>query len=132
MPSKRVLIGIGVALGVAFVGVLAFVDPASSAFFPRCLFHLVTGLHCPGCGLQRAVHALLSGRLVDALGYNALAVTMLPLTLVAVAAERMAPLRMRAFWDRFPPWSAVVVACIVVAFTIVRNLPLPPFAWLAP
>ncbi|ATV29311.1 hypothetical protein CTM63_00490 [Prevotella intermedia] len=37
---------------------------------PKCPFKLVTGLQCPGCGLQRALHALLQGRFLDAIHYN--------------------------------------------------------------
>jgi len=39
--------------------------------FPPCLFHRLTGLSCPGCGMQRFVHALTHGRLAEAVGYNA-------------------------------------------------------------
>ena len=34
------------------------VSPTSSVFFPKCAFLMLTGLKCPGCGSQRAVHAL--------------------------------------------------------------------------
>ena len=44
-----------------------------AAFFGQgfpCLFHLVTGLYCPGCGGTRAVKYLLNGRLLESLFYN--------------------------------------------------------------
>ena len=37
---------------------------------PKCSFKLLTGLSCPGCGLQRAVHALLNGEPMKAIQYN--------------------------------------------------------------
>ncbi len=37
---------------------------------PKCPFKLLTGLNCPGCGIQRAVHALLHGRFAEAISYN--------------------------------------------------------------
>ena len=62
-----------VAIGLLLVGVLAaltLVDPAQSIWVPKCLFKLFTGLQCPGCGCQRAAHALLHGDLIGALRYN--------------------------------------------------------------
>ena len=35
-----------------------------------CLFHLFTGLHCPLCGGQRMVEALVHGQLTDAFWFN--------------------------------------------------------------
>src|SRR4051794_13613765 len=57
------------------------VPPTPDSFYPRCPFHLLTGLHCPGCGSTRCLHALLHGRLLDALHCNALAILALPLLL---------------------------------------------------
>jgi hypothetical protein len=41
-------------------------EPQGQIFFPRCTFHQVTGLLCPGCGGLRATHALLHGELLAA------------------------------------------------------------------
>ena len=47
-PGLPLLAAAGVlTLGLAF---LFTFDPARYAFYPRCLFHATTGLHCPGCG----------------------------------------------------------------------------------
>jgi hypothetical protein len=37
---------------------------------PKCPFKLITGLSCPGCGIQRAIHAILHGHVVEAIQYN--------------------------------------------------------------
>lgn len=34
------------------------------------MFRLLTGWDCPGCGSQRALHALLHGRVADAWAFN--------------------------------------------------------------
>lgn len=49
-------------------------DPSDVPLFPKCIFHLLTGLECPGCGIQRALHHLLHGEFTEALRYNAVAV----------------------------------------------------------
>lgn len=49
---------------------LYFFNPIQYALMPKCPVKLLTGLSCPGCGFQRAVHALLHGRFEEALQYN--------------------------------------------------------------
>lgn len=52
-------------------------------FHLPCLFHLLTGLYCPGCGGTRAVGYLLTGQIAKSIQYH-------PLVLyaaVVIAAE---------------------------------------------
>ena len=62
-------IAIGLAL-IAALAMLTLIDPAQSVWMPKCPFKLLTGLQCPGCGGQRAAHALLLGDFVGAFRYN--------------------------------------------------------------
>ena len=57
---------------------LYFVDPLSSPFAPPCLFTMLFGAHCPGCGSLRALHALAHGDLTAALAFNAALIVALP------------------------------------------------------
>ena len=38
--------------------------------FPPCLLYIITGIHCPSCGITRAVEALLSGNILLAIRQN--------------------------------------------------------------
>ena len=109
--------------------------PQENRFLPPCLFHKTTGLHCPGCGSTRALHAVLNLRLGEALRKNALLVLALPF--LAVWAGRSAwrwsrhrPLEEPRLLQR--PWAAALLVAVIVAFGILRNLPWPPFTLLAP
>jgi hypothetical protein len=62
---------------LAFAIRLYLYDPENGGFLP-CPFRSITGLMCPGCGSQRALHDLLHFRLVEAFGHNALLVVALP------------------------------------------------------
>ena len=73
MPSLRnrkgsvlpVVISVAAAIVLtAAIFLYSEFDPAGSVFWPKCPFHLLTGLECPGCGSQRAVHSLLNGDLL--------------------------------------------------------------------
>ena len=49
---------------------LYYLNPTQYLFMPKCPFKLITGLSCPGCGIQRAVHAMLHGEFVKGIKYN--------------------------------------------------------------
>src|SRR6185503_13011425 len=76
-----------ICCGGALVGAAAFVathDPgAAGARYPGCIFHQMTGLWCPGCGLTRGTYELLHGHVGAALGYNLF--TPLALAVIVVA-----------------------------------------------
>lgn len=57
--------------------------------FP-CVFHSITGLYCPGCGMTRAVKSLLGGRILDSLRYNPVAFYVAAVVLVELAGYLLA------------------------------------------
>ncbi len=96
-------------------------DPAGG-MLPRCPFKAATGLDCPGCGAQRALHAALRGDLRAAVGYNLLLPVELPLLGVILAAELM-PRRLRRLRrvTASRPFILTFLA-IIILWTIYRNL----------
>lgn len=120
---------VGLAAAVALVHWLGARPPS---WYPPCWFHRATGLHCPGCGSGRAVHALGQGDLVRALDQNVLTVAMVPVLAVwaGVTARRM--WRGAPFSASLPGGWAAGVLIAVVVFTLLRNLPWWPFVLLAP
>ena len=127
-PAAAILL---VGLGLATV-VFVF-DPAHYPF-PRCPLFVITGLYCPGCGSQRALHALLHGQLARAAGLNLLAVLCLPLLAVGAVDGSRAwftgrPQRAALLYQ---PWLGWLVAGLTMGFAVLRNLPGPLGRWLAP
>lgn len=79
---------IAICVAAVLLAAVYFVfDPARTPF-PRCPFLAVTGLKCPGCGSQRAVHSLLHLDLSAAWHYNALLVVSLPYLALLLVAGR--------------------------------------------
>lgn len=82
-----------ILLGILAVSVLALIyykfNPSDIAIFPKCPFLLLTGLKCPGCGSQRAIHSLLHFDIFGAIRYNLLFVLSLPLIVILSYAEIM-------------------------------------------
>lgn len=107
-------------------------DPnTAGSFFPPCPFLALTGLYCPGCGLTRALHALVHFDLTRAVAMNALIVLSLPL--VSLMA-----LHSLGRWRVLPAAAARVLfngrywIAALLLFGVLRNLPWWPFVWLAP
>ena len=120
--KNNTLLVAGILVAV-LVGALYFrFDPASCPF-PRCPFLTLTGLKCPGCGSQRALHHLLHGEVLAAGNSNFLFVLALPYVLFGLALEYSAwgrkqyALRRRWYGYR----ASLLVFAIVSLFWIARN-----------
>lgn len=119
-------------LAVAAGMVLFCFDPSRYHFYPVCFFHQTTGLLCPGCGALRAVHQLLHGHLATAFRFNPVLVVSLPI--LVWLGGRYGLLKARnqpASFSLRPGWLWMMLA-VVLAFSVLRNLPGAPFALLRP
>lgn len=111
-------------------------DPAISqegTVFAVCPFHYITGLHCPGCGSQRAIHDLLHVRILEAIKHNA----MLVLVLFILGNKGYAWITKSYLPDYYydlngKSWFTYAVVGLVLFFWILRNIPVHPFTHLAP
>jgi hypothetical protein len=127
-------IACGCALAGAAVLVAAFDPAAPGSHFPACQFKALTGLWCPGCGLTRGFHQLFTGHPVAALQLN----LFVPVVLVAAVVGWWSWVRVS--WGagavRLPAWLlrplAIGMPIALVAYGVLRNLPVAPFRSLAP
>jgi hypothetical protein len=136
LASPRWQIALGACACAAAGAYVYAVDPAQGGY-PQCLLYNATGLYCAGCGATRALHALLHGRVIEALHDNVLFVTLLPFAL-ALALQGAA----RAWKnDRWPTVTlsprdflvrALSLAMLAFVFATLRNLPGAPFELLRP
>jgi Protein of unknown function (DUF2752) len=135
--SRRAQVA-SLATGAGLAGAAALValnDPsAPGSRFPACGFHATTGLWCPGCGLTRATHHLLTGDVAAALSSNVFT----PFVLAAIVAT-WATWTLGTFGRvvrnpilRLPAWSGPALVVLLVVFGVARNLPGDPWQALAP
>ncbi len=122
ITRKGVYIIGGIAVASVIAAVYFIFDPAGSAWFPRCPFLVMTGYRCPGCGSQRALHALLHGEMGEAWRYNALLMLELPLMVMLTVAwllRRRFP-RLRRLLNS----QALILTLltIIILWTIARNI----------
>lgn len=124
--TKQELLRLGVllGLGVAACGVLLLVPPGSpyAKWLPRCMFNQMTGLYCPGCGATRALSAMLHGDVKASLHNNLLLFPLLALIVFLIMKPEISLKR---------PVMIAILA-VILAFTVLRNIPVAPFTYLAP
>lgn len=96
--------------------------PTAYGFYPRCLFKMLTGLECPGCGSTRALHHLLHGRVEEAFLLNPM--IFLVMAVVLFALPSLVRGRRPEFITR--PWFGWTALVVVASYWIVRNTPLYP------
>jgi hypothetical protein len=128
-PSRKlpILALAAAALPIALACLLLFCfDPRRYHFYPPCFFHKTTGLLCAGCGCLRATHQLLHGHLVTAFRFNPLLVAMLPFLVWFGAAQTVRKARNQPALGIRPKWLWTLLG-VLIAFTLIRNVPGLPF-----
>lgn len=98
-------------------------NPLDHAWFPKCAFYQMTGLECPACGSQRAIHAILHGNILEGLKTNPFILISIPygfcLLLIVIFKTPFTD-RLRA---KLLNHKVVYIYCIIfVGWWIIRNL----------
>lgn len=93
-------------------------------FSINCVFHDVTGLLCPGCGITRCLFALLRLDFYEAFMYNQLVFILLPF-LVALIVYRIYLYifdKQDKILKKVPNMVWILLLVIVIGYGIVRNI----------
>lgn len=114
------MVGAVAVIGLAILYKVA--DPSKGVLFPKCPIKMLTGYSCPGCGSQRAVHALLNLDFVEAFRQNALMTVSLPFIALLVYSEATRQKHRKLYMAL--SGKVAIAAYIVVIFTwwIGRNI----------
>ncbi|HAN70972.1 MAG TPA: hypothetical protein DCQ36_05210 [Actinobacteria bacterium] len=114
----------GTIVGLAY---LAAVDPNQPGHYPLCPTQALLSVDCPGCGLMRGTHDLITGDVPRALDHNVLLVVLVPLALVLWGRwvwrswQGFTPaVTYRAFRRRTRLLILAVV--LLLAFGVIRNV----------
>ena len=72
--------------------ILLFVfDPEKYLWMPKCPVYVLTGMKCPACGFQRAMHSMLHLRFAQAVKYNLFLVLAIPYAISLVIVTWLDP-----------------------------------------
>lgn len=108
-------------------------NPSESKLFPKCPFHSFTGLYCPGCGSQRAIHKFLHGDILEGVKHNFL-IMLLPIILIydwsIILFNKYSKSNIKNLLHYSKTTYSILI--IILLFWILRNINVYPFSILAP
>ncbi len=116
-----------------FIAIYYLFNPSQVVFIP-CPLYFTTGLYCPGCGSQRAIHALLHVDIVSAFRFNPLMVLTMPILIYGLGITltnwvKGTRYRFMLFYSKFFIYGYFGTALV---YWVLRNIPYAPFNILAP
>lgn len=123
--GKRVIKIIFCLSVISIAIIYFFYDPSQTQWMPRCILYSSTGLYCPGCGTQRALHALLHLHFREALHFNAFfVISLFYIGILLAARNKLFGFRYSERIMSILNRSIVVKVflCMTIAWTLIRNL----------
>jgi len=113
-----------VATVVTILSLLYFFNPTETAIAPKCLFHAVTGLNCPGCGMQRFLHAFMHGHIVEAFRYNYILIILIPYLFFFGIERYILSGKKQERWRQIIEGRTMAIAMMIIApgWFILRNI----------
>lgn len=123
MRKDRALLA-SLPLLILILGAFWLRKTGGAGWWPGCIFRKLTGIECPGCGMTRAAHALLNGRISEAFSFNPVGIILLPLAMIAIGIEVIGWVREKPLPFRIPTgrWGSSIAAVLLIVWWIGRNL----------
>ncbi len=119
--KKVALISMAVLL-IALAAVYYLFDPTEAVWMPRCIWKVLTGTDCPGCGSQRMAHALVHGDFAAAWRANAYALCMLPVIIFLLWLELTRESHPILYARVHRPYLIILLALSVIVWWLLRNM----------
>ena len=120
MKSSKVKL---IILLVSFLIIFYFIGPGIP-----CLFHEITNLYCPGCGITRMLLSLFKLDFYQAFRYNPLVFILLILSIIYFILKLI--LKRFNINIKMPEYIWYILLVIIIVYGILRNIPL--FSFLSP
>ena len=93
-----------------------------------CIFYVVTGLYCPGCGITRLCVSLFEGDLYQAFRYNPIIFIDVPIIFILFVLDIL--FKDKKIIKKITNVLIIILIVITVIFGVLRNI--PAFSFLAP
>ena len=123
LKKSKIIIFITLLLSITYL----YLNKRFSFYIP-CLFHKITHLYCPGCGLTRMIISILKLNFYQAFRYNPLLFIMLPFIIIYEIIYYINWIQDKNFTISKKIWYILLI--ITIIYTILRNL--NTFNYLAP
>lgn len=117
--SKTLIITALALVAAGAVTLCAVFDPETHPA-PKCIFKSLTGWDCPGCGTQRAIHAMASGDISAAWNFNPMLFFAIPLVILYFISEYKGQGRLYGILHHWI--TAMTIAVLIIFWWIGRNV----------
>ena len=85
---RTTIIRIIIPMVILSIGIFYYyVVPENCIWIPKCPWWLITGTYCPSCGIQRFLHFLLTGQILEAFCINPFLLISVPYAFLAVLGK---------------------------------------------
>jgi Protein of unknown function (DUF2752). len=116
---------------ILVIGLLYILFWFKTGILLPCLFHKITGLYCPGCGVTRMCLSLLHMNFYQAFRYNAGVMVILPILILY--GLKYVIMYLKGEQPHFSKVQNIILYLMIiwlVIFGVIRNIPW--FSYLAP
>lgn len=88
-----------------------------------CVFHLITGLDCPGCGMTRAAVALMHFDIKGAWNNNVLSLTVVPVLLIILLVQEIRYIKSgKKEIKLYETILFAILLVIAIGYGVIRNI----------
>ena len=122
--STKTIVAIALAATTVFVLFAIYfykVNPESGPSL-KCAFKAFTGYDCPGCGSQRAFHAIMHLEFAKAWHFNPFVFFAVPATIFYFIVETILPRKGAVYRLATHPITLSAILFAIIAWWIIRNL----------
>lgn len=130
MKINKEKINISIKKGIVYIPIitlLIYLNEKYSIYIP-CIFHKITGLYCPGCGITRMLISIINLNYYQAFRYNPLMFILLPFFIIYYILYYIYWLKNKKLVINNKIWYTLLI--IIIFYGIIRNLPF--FKYLIP
>ena len=113
---------------IIFIIILVLYLLISIVFHPviPCVFHEVTGLYCPGCGISRMLISILKFDFYQAFRYNPLLFIMLPFAFLLIINHIYSMInKKQSLYKKINNKVWIILCVVLIIYGIVRNIYVP-------
>ncbi len=118
--AKSVLLVLGAILTA---GALYVVFNAATGIGIPCVFHALTGLSCPGCGISRMLISILKLDFAGAFRYNAAIFILLPVFIILAIQLTVRYIKTGSIaLSKYQTAAVSAMIVLLILFAVIRNL----------
>ena len=119
--AKKVALLFG---GLVAAGVIYIIFNSLTGIGIPCVFHAVTRLECPGCGVSRMIISLIKLDIASAFRYNAALVVLLPVFVILTVSMTVKYIKTGSLkLNKGQSATCIVLIVLLLLFGVLRNLP---------